>query len=268
MTLRAEPCIPGLHDHHVHLRSAAAGSDLRPRWACGGAGSKRPGPCACRRRCWQRRLDQGCRLPRGGRGTAGPRGARRGVAAGSGPRSAPQWRAVDAELGGAGQGGTHRPSRWAPSQRRSKLVGYVAAQRRRTCGGQQQISAYGVTGVTDATPDFEVSDIVKLMQAHRHGEFRQRVHCLAPGKRILHDVDLDHDELTAWIAERHAADAPVAVHCVTAAQLVMTLSALREAGTTRRTGSNTPPWYPTTAWRNCRPKRHGRDPAQLRRRAR
>ncbi len=69
------------------------------------------------------------------------------------------------------------------------------------------------------------------MQAHRHGELRQRVHCLAPGKRILHDVDLDHDELVAWIAERHAADAPVAVHCVTAAQLVVTLSALREAGT-------------------------------------
>ena len=48
---------------------------------------------------------------------------------------------------------------------------------------------------------------------------------------VLHDIDLDHDELVAWIAERHAADAPVAVHCVTAAQLVVTLSALREAGT-------------------------------------
>jgi predicted amidohydrolase YtcJ len=93
------------------------------------------------------------------------------------------------------------------------------------------LSSYGVTGVTDATPDFEVSDIVKLMQAHRHGELRQRVHCLAPGKRILHDADLDRDELVAWVAERHAADAPVAVHCVTAAQLVVTLSALREAGT-------------------------------------
>jgi len=57
------------------------------------------------------------------------------------------------------------------------------------------------------------------------------VHCLAPGKRILHDADLDLDELTAWIIGRHAEDAPVAVHCVTAAQLVVTLSALREAGT-------------------------------------
>jgi predicted amidohydrolase YtcJ len=57
------------------------------------------------------------------------------------------------------------------------------------------------------------------------------VHCLAPGKRILHDGDLDLDELTEWIADRHDVDAPVAVHCVTAAQLVVTLSALRAAGT-------------------------------------
>jgi predicted amidohydrolase YtcJ len=94
----------------------------------------------------------------------------------------------------------------------------------------RRLSEQGVTGVTDATPDFEVSDIVKLMQAHRRGELRQRVHCLAPGKRILHDADLNLDELTAWIAGRHAEDAPVAIHCVTAAQLVVTLAALRGAG--------------------------------------
>jgi len=95
----------------------------------------------------------------------------------------------------------------------------------------RRLAEYGVTGVTDATPDFEVSDIVKLMQAHRHGELLQRVHCLAPGKRILHDAELNLDELTTWIRGRHAEEAPVAVHCVTAAQLVVTLSALREAGT-------------------------------------
>ena len=44
-------------------------------------------------------------------------------------------------------------------------------------------AGHHVTGVTDATPDFEVSDVVKLMQAHRHGDLLQRVHCLAPGKR-------------------------------------------------------------------------------------
>ena len=54
--------------------------------------------------------------------------------------------------------------------------------------------------------------------------------CPYARSRILHDADLDLDGLTAWIAERHAADAPVAVHCVTAAQLVVTLAALRSAG--------------------------------------
>jgi predicted amidohydrolase YtcJ len=93
-----------------------------------------------------------------------------------------------------------------------------------------RLSSYGVTGVTDATPDLEVGDVVKLIEAHRRGELHQHVHCLAPGKRILHDNDLDLPELTAWIAERHADDAPVAVHCVTAAQLVITLAALRSAG--------------------------------------
>ncbi|MGV0656545.1 amidohydrolase family protein [Mycolicibacterium thermoresistibile] len=95
----------------------------------------------------------------------------------------------------------------------------------------ERLSGYGVTGVTDATPDLDAADIVKLVYAHRHGELHQRVHFLAPGKRILHDTDLDHDELVGWIAERHSDDVPVAVHCVTAAQLVVALSALRSAGT-------------------------------------
>ena len=93
-----------------------------------------------------------------------------------------------------------------------------------------RLGSYGVTGVSDATPDLTAADVVALMQAHRRGELRQHVHCLAPGKRILHDSDLDLDELTAWIAGRHADDAPVAIHCVTAAQLVVTLAALATAG--------------------------------------
>ena len=87
-----------------------------------------------------------------------------------------------------------------------------------------------VTGVTDATPDLGAGDIVELVEAHRHGELRQRVRCLAPGKRILHDDRLDLGELTAWITDRHGAGGPVAVHCVTAAQLVVALAALRSAG--------------------------------------
>ena len=54
-----------------------------------------------------------------------------------------------------------------------------------------RLSRYGVTGVTDATPDLTAEDIDSLGRAHRDGELRQTLHCLAPGKRILHDEDLD-----------------------------------------------------------------------------
>jgi predicted amidohydrolase YtcJ len=93
-----------------------------------------------------------------------------------------------------------------------------------------RLSSYGVTGITDATPDLHIADIVRLSKMHRHGELKQRVHCLAPGKRILHDDDLDLEQLTGWIAERHRDGSPVAIHCVTAAQLLVTIAALRETG--------------------------------------
>jgi predicted amidohydrolase YtcJ len=223
--------IPGLHDHHVHLRSAAAALT-----------SARVGPAEVRGRGDLARALADTAIGSDGwiravgyhEAVAGP--LDRDVLDEVSPpvpvrvqhRSGVLWTLNSAGLDRVGltdhpDGRLHSADRsWSDTLQRSE-DGLAEVSSR--------LSAYGVTGVTDATPDFEVSDIVKLMQAHRHGELRQRVHCLAPGKRILHDVDLDHDELVAWIAERHAADAPVAVHCVTAAQLVVTLSAVREAGT-------------------------------------
>lgn len=93
-----------------------------------------------------------------------------------------------------------------------------------------RLSGYGVTGITDATPDLDVTDMVLLAEVHRRGGLRQHVHHLAPGKRILHDDDLDLGALTAWIGRRHDEGAPVALHCVTAAQLVVSLAALGDAG--------------------------------------
>jgi predicted amidohydrolase YtcJ len=92
------------------------------------------------------------------------------------------------------------------------------------------LASYGVTGITDATPDLGVDGIVRLNEAHRHGELLQRIRCLATAKRILHDDTLDLDELTAWVAARHDAGGVVAVHCVTSAQLVVTIAALHVAG--------------------------------------
>jgi predicted amidohydrolase YtcJ len=89
----------------------------------------------------------------------------------------------------------------------------------------RRFAAYGVTGVTDATPDLDADDVAALTTA-----FGQRVRCLAPGKKILHDDQLDLDGLTKWVADRHAGGIPVAIHCVTAPQLVVTIAALRVAG--------------------------------------
>jgi predicted amidohydrolase YtcJ len=92
-----------------------------------------------------------------------------------------------------------------------------------------RLAAYGVTGISDATPGLTAEDVTTLRAAQADGVIRQRLGVLAPGKRILHDDDLDLDALAAWIAERHKAG-PVAVHCVTAPQLVVTLAALDAAG--------------------------------------
>ena len=68
-----------------------------------------------------------------------------------------------------------------------------------------------------------------LSVAHRRGEIPQ-LYFLAPGKRILHDDRLDVDELIGWVGDHHDDDVPVALHCVTHAQLVVALAALRSAG--------------------------------------
>lgn len=107
----------------------------------------------------------------------------------------------------------------------------VLLQRRGTslAGISRRLARYGVTGVTDATPDLDTGDIENLAELQRRGELRQRVHCLSPGKRILCDDALDLDELTRWVVDRHSAGVSVAIHCVTAAQLVVAIAAFCQA---------------------------------------
>lgn len=222
--------IPGLHDHHVHLRSAAAALT-----------SVRVGPAEVHTRTDLARVlaaadvgdDGWVRAVGYHEAVAGP--LDRATLDDVSPpvpvrvqhRSGVLWTLNSAGLARVGltdhPDGRLRSSdhTWSDTLQHNKIgLADVSAR----------LTAHGVTGVTDATPDLEVGDVVKLLDAHRRGELRQRVHCLAPGKRILHDTDLDLADLTEWIAQRHADDAPVAVHCVTAAQLVITLAALRAAG--------------------------------------
>ncbi len=108
----------------------------------------------------------------------------------------------------------------------------------------QRLTSCGVTGVTEATPDLGEHDIEMLRTEVDTGRLAQRLHILGPEfgsaeprvsfgavKRILDDSTLDVLDLERWIRSHHDAGRPVAVHCVTDVQLVATLSALANVGT-------------------------------------
>ncbi|WP_071286071.1 amidohydrolase family protein [Mycolicibacterium llatzerense] len=222
--------IPGLHDHHVHLRSAAAALT-----------SVRVGPGEVRSRDALRAVLAQAAVGEDGwiravgyhEAVAGP--LDRTVLDEVSPnvpvrvqhRSGVLWTLNSAGLTAVGLP-AHPDGRlrsadpsWTHSLQRSDAgLGEVS----------RRLSAFGVTGVTDATPNLTVEDVMDFAEARRHGELRQRVEILAPAKRILHDDDLNLDALADWIAARHRQGGIVALHCVTAMQLVVAIAALRQAG--------------------------------------
>jgi predicted amidohydrolase YtcJ len=223
--------IPGLHDHHVHLHSAAAALtsvSVGPREVHGHADLARVlSDAAVGEDGWIRAVGYH-------EAVAGP--LDRTVLDGVSPatpvrvqhRSGILWTLNSSGLARVGLP-DHPDGRlpsadpnWSNALQRRE-IGLAEVSRR--------LASYGVTGVTEATPGLGVDDVIKFAEAHRRGDLLQSVTCLAPGKRILHDDALDLAELTAWIARRHDADGVVALHCVTAAQLVVTIAAFDSAGT-------------------------------------
>lgn len=108
-----------------------------------------------------------------------------------------------------------------------------------------RLSALGVTGVTDATPDLDAHALSALARARQTGALPQDLLLLggpdgldpSPGiavgarKILLRDHDLPGlDELTDVIAAAHGGRRAVAVHCVTRESLLLTLLALEAAG--------------------------------------
>ena len=104
----------------------------------------------------------------------------------------------------------------------------------------------GLTGFTDATPDRDQSDVAEFAALAAAGALPQRLVLMgAPGlttpgagrvslgavKLMLDDATLPSaGELAQLIADAHGAGSAVAVHCVTAEQLVVTVAALAAAG--------------------------------------
>ena len=166
--------IPGLHDHHVHLRAAAAA-----------AGSVQVGPGQVHNRAQLAAVLAAA--PVGGDGWIRAVGYHESVA---GPldrsvldelvpgvpvrvqhRSGVLW--MLNSLGLAEVGLRDHPD----GRLRSHDTWADAVARRDTPLAElsERLSGYGVTGVTDATPDLDADAIVTLTEAHRHGELRQRV---------------------------------------------------------------------------------------------
>jgi predicted amidohydrolase YtcJ len=221
--------LPGLHDHHLHLRAMAAAldslvvgpPDVRTKAQLAQAlRSAEPGPDG-----WIRAVGYHASV-------AGELNCKQldtlvaDVPVRIQHRSGAMWILNTAALARVGlsdhpDGRLHSADDWADAlPRRATALADIT----------RRLAGYGVTGITDATPDLTADDVAMLSVAHKRGDIPQRLHFLAPGKRILHDDRLDVDELTGWVGDMHRDDVPVALHCVTRAQLVVALAALRSAG--------------------------------------
>jgi predicted amidohydrolase YtcJ len=111
------------------------------------------------------------------------------------------------------------------------------------------LARFGITGVTDATPDLPPDSLAALIDAHLSGALPQRLHLLGvplgdehgerpaavttgPYKIVLADSGLpDFDALTATIRRCHAGRRPVAVHCVSRVALLLLLAVFDTTGT-------------------------------------
>jgi predicted amidohydrolase YtcJ len=105
---------------------------------------------------------------------------------------------------------------------------------------------HGVTGFTDASPGRDQADIDHFGALSEAGTFPQRLLLMAPPglqppgtrrvtigpvKIVLDDATLPPlAELAAQIRRAHRHDVAVAVHCVTAEQLVVAVAAFEDAG--------------------------------------
>jgi predicted amidohydrolase YtcJ len=259
--------LPGLHDHHVHLRALAAA-----------AASARAGPphvrtaeeLAARLRAADAALPPGAWLRATGyhESVAGPldRHALDRLVPGRPVRvqhrTGALWMvnslaATRLGLGGCWLSGVERDDAGHPTGRLWRMDRWLADRVPGTAGMtgvtgaigaaadlgavSRTAVAFGVTGFTDATPDATEDDLAFLAGA----PIAQRLHCMAPPeagppppvitagpvKIMLDDVTLPTlDELAGRVRDAHAAGRAVAVHCVTRVQLVLTLAALDLAG--------------------------------------
>jgi predicted amidohydrolase YtcJ len=108
------------------------------------------------------------------------------------------------------------------------------------------LARLGITAITDASATTDAASAALLAEAHRSGALPQRLRLMSAGPLTAPadgaftvgavKVLLDHHDLlgldafAARIAAARAAERAVAVHCVTAAELALTLAAFEQSG--------------------------------------
>lgn len=109
-----------------------------------------------------------------------------------------------------------------------------------------QLAAYGITALTDASVTTDAAGAARLAEAHRSGALPQRLTLMSadrlappadgaftvgPVKVLLDDHSLpDFDDFVGRVSGARHQGRNVAVHCVTAAELALTLAVFDAAG--------------------------------------
>lgn len=253
--------IPGLHDHHLHLRAAVAARESVD--VSGAADSSGFDQMI---RTTAENLSPGCWLRAVGwdEDEAGPLDRRRlDVLTGPVParvqhRSGAMWVLNTAALRAVGAEHWDLPGleRAADGQLSGRLLRMDAWLRERLpLGAPDQFAAglatqaawcarRGITGFTDATPGRDQADADEFSQLSMAGAFPQRLVLMAPPglrepaasrvtlgplKIILDDSSLPApDGLAALIEDTRRRACGIAVHCVTADQLVIAVAAFEQ----------------------------------------
>jgi len=86
----------------------------------------------------------------------------------------------------------------------------------------RKLATYGITGVTEATPGLDTAGLETLLQ---------HVVALGPSKIVLSDHELPgHDELADSVRRARELASTVAIHCVTAEAAALVIAVLEELG--------------------------------------
>ena len=246
--------LPGLHDHHVHLRALAAAAGSVP---VGPPQTTNAAELAAALRAADADLPPGAWLRAVGYHESVAGALDRHVLDGLLPqrpvrvqhRTGALWvvNSLAADLlglNGCELSGVERDDTGGPTGRLWRMDHWLADRVPSATldlgAVGRKAGSLGITGFTDATPDARERDLAFLATA----PIAQRVCCMAalevrpppgvsagPVKIMLDDTTLPLlAELGGWVHSAHAAGHPVAVHCVTRVQLVLTLAALDLAG--------------------------------------